>query len=257
MAVHESLPRGEPLQINFDARGPAAFRPGNALAFDWSHRFTGRVADASVWSERLLPAVRAAAEAIRVRAPGRSVVARGLTPVPAAVALGEAFQAIREVPLTWMQHTDGRSEQPWSLTVPSQPTVLEASTRASVTEASDLAVLVSVTEDCRTAFSASRNDLPAFRAVVDVHGPDYRFLDLKTPGEAVGAARLVVDSMRRARHDYRPISTIHLFMAIPSGLAVLIGQLLNTLGPVQTYEYIALDMASGRYRPGALLDPTR
>jgi hypothetical protein len=37
-------------------------------------------------------------------------------------------------------------------------------------------------------------------------------------------------------------------------LILLIGQLLNTFGSVQTYEHVTVD-GSGRYRPAALLHP--
>ncbi len=116
-AIHEALPPGEPLHVTFDTRGQAPFRPGTALAFDWWQRFEDRVAPPEVWSDVLLPAVRFAAESIRVHAPGRAVVAGGLAAIPAAVAFGEAFLSLREQPLTWMQFTHGRGEQAWSLSV--------------------------------------------------------------------------------------------------------------------------------------------
>jgi hypothetical protein len=43
-------------------------------------------------------------------------------------------------------------------------------------------------------------------------------------------------------------------MAAPAGLAMLIGQLLNTFGAVQNYEHVTVD-GSGQYRPAALLRP--
>jgi len=46
----------------------------------------------------------------------------------------------------------------------------------------------------------------------------------------------------------------NLFLTVPAGLAVIIGRLLTTLGPVQTYEHVPID-AVGRYRPAALLNP--
>ena len=61
--------------------------------------------------------------------------------------------------------------------------------------------------------------------------------------------------MRTARREYGNIGTTHLFMAVPAGLAMLIGQLLNTFGGlVQTYEHVTVD-GSGQYRPAALLRP--
>jgi len=49
-----------------------------------------------------------------------------------------------------------------------------------------------------------------------------------------------------------PRGTIHLFLAVPAGLAVMIGQTLNTFGPIQTYEHVGTD-AVGVYKPAALL----
>ena len=43
------------------------------------------------------------------------------------------------------------------------------------------------------------------------------------------------------RREYGNIGTVHLFMAAPAGLAMLIGQLLNTFGAVQTYEHVTVD----------------
>ena len=43
--------------------------------------------------------------------------------------------------------------------------------------------------------------------------------------------------------------------AVPAGLAMLIGQLLNTLGPVQTYEHISTE-GVGVYVPSSLLTPS-
>jgi hypothetical protein len=50
------------------------------------------------------------------------------------------------------------------------------------------------------------------------------------------------------RRDYDDVGTVHLFMAVPAWLAVLIGQLLNTFGSVETYEHVTKDV-SGQYSP--------
>ena len=41
----------------------------------------------------------------------------------------------------------------------------------------------------------------------------------------------------------------------PAGLAVMIGQTLNTFGPVQTYEHLGTD-AVGVSQPAAVLNPS-
>ena len=77
---------------------------------------------------------------------------------------------------------------------------------------------------------------------------------IHTPGEATDVALTVQDGMRAARREYGNIGTAHLFMATPAGLAMLIGQLLNTFGSIQTYEHVTID-GSGQYKPAALLRP--
>lgn len=57
-----------------------------------------------------------------------------------------------------------------------------------------------------------------------------------------------------ARRRYGNLGTVHLFVAAPAGLAMLIGQVLNTFGAIQTYEHVSND-GSGHYAPAALLNP--
>jgi hypothetical protein len=45
--------------------------------------------------------------------------------------------------------------------------------------------------------------------------------------------------MRDARREYGNIDTVHLFMATPARVAMLVGQSLNTFGTVQTYEHLS------------------
>ena len=76
--------------------------------------------------------------------------------------------------------------------------------------------------------------------------------EIGSAGKAVHLARLVVKSARKAREEYRVSGRVHLFIAGPVGLGMLVGQLLNTLGQVQTYEHIP-EGAVGHYSPAALL----
>jgi hypothetical protein len=71
---------------------------------------------------------------------------------------------------------------------------------------------------------------------------------------AADVAYLVAEELRRVRHEVRRVKCVHLFMAVPAGLAMMIGQLLNTFGQVQTYEHIT-DGGLNCYRPAALLRP--
>ena len=91
--------------------------------------------------------------------------------------------------------------------------------------AEDLAVLVLVNVDVAAAVAAT-GDLPKCRKQTGS--------EIVSPSQAVGVANLVVDAARAARSQYQVTGSVHLFMAVPAGLAMLIGQLLNTLGNVRT-----------------------
>jgi transposase len=73
----------------------------------------------------------------------------------------------------------------------------------------------------------------------------------------IGLEGLTDRSRRPYRHANQLPFQIRLKQDKPSwgaGLAILIGQLLNTFGSVQTYEHVTVD-GSGQYRPAALLRP--
>jgi hypothetical protein len=187
-------------------------------------------------------------------APGRPVEATGLAALPAAIALGSEFLAPRRLPIVWEQYREGRELQMWSLGAAKEPSGFQTQREARELDAKDLAVLVSVTDHVETVFAASRRELPAFRAILRFSKPGDPPHDLENAGQAADLAYLVQKEIRGALREYSEIVCIHLFMAVPAGLAMMIGQLLNNVNAVQTYEMVPTDSGK-RYRPAALLHP--
>lgn len=252
--IHRQLPQGEHLRLGFFVRKPPPFAAGVALALDWSSHFAEKETAADIWQTTLLPALERIASAIRQHAPGREVEAFGLPTLPAAVALGSAFLNTSGLRLTWRQFMPDHTEQPWSLSQPRVDTGFKPTLSGKDASARDIAVLVSVADNTEPVFAAYQNKLSSLRALVHIAKPGNYPHRLSSPGEAADVAYVVQDGMRATRRDYGDIGIVHLFMAAPAGLAVLIGQLLNTFGSVQTYEHVTVD-GSGQYRPAALLRP--
>jgi hypothetical protein len=121
--------------------------------------------------------------------------------------------------------------------------------------AEDLALLVSVASSVEPAFAASRPGLPKLRSIIMVQKPGPYPQDIATPGQARDLVRVIVEALRFARDQYQPRGCLHLFLAVPAGLAMMIGQMLNTFGDVQTYERVAND-AVGRYLAAVRLRPS-
>jgi hypothetical protein len=252
-SVHAATPPGEPLIVDLHTRPPAAHSPDAALTVNLLHHFTGRHAKPGSWP-RILAAFEAIALAADVHAHGRPAHFRGHAALPAATALGATFLATRRLEPAWLQHTTGRPDATYSLAVPRQPSGFTVTTRDGHADARDLAVLVSVRHNVIPAFQAS-TDLPEFRGIVEARPPTpgrHLFVD---PGEAADLAHEILDTVLDARTHYGKLGDIHLFIAGPNGLAFLLGQLLNTLGPVHTYEHTSPD-AIGHYSPAVTLTPS-
>jgi hypothetical protein len=257
--LHARLPAGEPLSVVLDTFDPPPKRSGYALVLDWTRRFDrprGRGADLAVWRRALLPALDQVVRTIVSTAPGREVVAGGKLPLSAAVALGVTFLAQRGVPLTWRQHTPAAGEELWAMDAPREPSGFEIALREGAVAGEDLAVLISVSDDVENAFgraAAYRTGAP-FRGVLAVRRSDPAPHRLNA-GQAADVANTIAGGLRAARQRYPIIKRVHLFMAVPAGLAVLVGQLLNTFAAVQTYDFVASE-PDAPYQPAVLLHPS-
>ena len=252
--IHKHLPQGEPLRLVINTRAATGHQPGVALEIDWTHRFAGaqrRSASPDDWQSKLLPALEDIAEAIQRNAGNRKVIATGLASLPSATALGYYFMATRGIEIAWEQLFPDQSKQIWNLAVERKSSGYEVLTTPGQTAADDLAVMVSVNADVEGAVAASRETTAPFRAYVHVKSPEPRPF-LESPGEALDVAQLTIEGARAARNMFGIRGRVHLFMAVPAGLAMMVGQLLNTLGPVQTYEHIPVD-ATGAYEAAAVL----
>ena len=255
-AVEKTLAPGDPITMQVSTRVDLPKGPGFALSADFRHRFDGRHAKAGAWNDHLLPAIGAIAQALRQCRGGHPVEMSGFPSLPTAVALGSALPSIGPIDVRWVQVQAkfGSPAEIWSLQEPEAPCGFKVETHPQTPSASDLALLVSVTNDVTHDFSLSSSGL-ALRAVVHVAPPPPRPGRIQlNAGEAKNLACVAIDALREAAAKYGARGTVHLFLAVPAGLAVMIGQQLNTFGRVQTYEH---DPAAGvPYTPAALLSPS-
>jgi hypothetical protein len=253
-AIHAALPPGEPLRIAFHAHAQArpAFETGYALMVDWTRHFQLRHASSDAWSGQMLPALATIVDAIRTAAPRRAVLAEGFVSIASAFAIGRSFMEPCGIPLTWRQLPKGDE---WTLSSSRSDPGFSAKLASQDVSASALAVLVSIRGNVEPAVVASGTTVPAFRAILLVQPQNGQATaHLENSEQASHLARLVADRIREARSTYAGIRTTHLFYSGPVGVAMMIGQQLNALGPVQLYEHRQTpEDAVGSYVPAALL----
>lgn len=253
--LHKRLSPPDPLRIRLyaHAQAKAAFEAGIALVLDWCDRYRHRHAPPTVWNDHLAPAIERIKNAVRSRCPGRRVVADGHMTIATSLLLGRAFVETAGVGLSWVQLP---SRSVWSLDASPEVSAMVAQLDSFDPHGKDLAVLVSVRGNVEPAMKATVG-LPGFRAVLRVGAADGSgMVDLATPGRAVHAARLIGNQLRLARQKYPVAQRIHLFMSGPAGLAMMVGQQLNAVGPVHTYEHNQTAGGVGVYDAAAVLgDP--
>jgi len=257
-AIGKQLGPGEPLGLALSTRSPIMKKPGFPLAADLTHRFDGRLAKPGAWVRHVLPGMRSIRETLQRRAADRPIHCSGQLCLPAAVALGTEFLSVSGLHAIWMQDltTFGGNQEVWGLDIIPGTTKFVAQSIPANVNATDLALVVSVTHNIMAdVCSCFTKDFP-FRAMVHVHdepaksGTHHQL----SAAEAVQLAHLAVNRLREAWKTYKVRGTVHLFVAGPAGLAFLIGQLLNGFGNVQTYEHIPICQPC--YLPAALLQPS-
>ena len=251
--INDHLDADAPVVVDVHTRGPVVWRRDATLTIDLTHLFDGRYATDESW-QTVLRALGFTLNTIAVQAPGRPVHLRGLVGLPAAVALGACFPATASLDLSWVQYTPGLPESLFTVRAKAEPSGFTVRLQDNSLTATNIAVLVSVSEDTVPAFQATP-ELPPFRGVVHASTAD-ALSPMLSPGQALDLAHTVIKTVRSARSRYGTVGEVHLFVAGPAGFAFLLGQLLNTLSSVVTYEHRS-DSATGMYVNAATLLPSK
>lgn len=247
---HERLDPDLPLDLSLDTYGSPSFASRPAVTVDWSSYFADGPPTPDRWNRRLLPRLRRVIDLVEESAPGRSLRVRGQTHLPAAFAVGRCLQATRGIDATWLQHSAGQHE-PWNLHVDMQDSGLESDLHVNDITDSDLAVLVSVTNEVDAAVGRTKPTLPNFGGVLELSLGDAIGSSLSA-SEAAHAAHVFRQEVQTVLNELSATSTIHLFIAAPAGLAFLFGQQSNTFPQIQTYLLETTDGAR-TYQPAASL----
>jgi len=244
--IDKHLRPDDPLALSLHTRVAPRAQLNTSLQLDWSHKFSPRHCTSVDWHERLMPALNTAADAIYRFGGGRAIVADGLLGIPAAIALGSAFSSTRGIPLQWRQIGSGHADL-WSLDASDEAADLTIKSQVHDLNGTDMVLVLSVTADITSDVRAMLPGISPRVVVAAEVSPTHSL----TAGQAAHIARAVVAAIRTSRAENQVTGTLHIFASAPVGLAVMIGQLLNTFQDVQTYEF---EMGgSPRYTRAALI----
>lgn len=236
-AIRETDPDG-PLSIGVFGRRPPGTRSG--LIHDFSGEFNGReVADGTYASFE--KALVASASDVLATYPSPRVVGEGMAPLPLGALVGAVYSPRAGFELAWSQFVEGRDRQRWSFDLTAAEVATDARVAMGDPSSEDLALAIGLSADIeQAAVEALRSMGVACRAYVHCapESGSYTPGRLLTPEEGVGFVLSAIGKVRDVREDLGMArANLHLFLACPLGMAVLMGQKLNTFSDCHLYEH--------------------
>jgi hypothetical protein len=216
-----------------------AFDRQPTVELDWTGRFNRderRIASPEEWKNDLLPELRRVRDALAGAATGKFVDLRGKLPLTAALAVGAALTEVAGFKLRVEQPTGGETYL-WRSDAPRSTARLEVK-HEDGQAGDDVLIGISI-------IGNGLDDLEALRATKGFGPMVYAEPASGTGNTAVAsagdAAALATDGrnlLRAMRSKYKA-KRVHLVLYTPSSFAVFLGQRLNAVGTVVTYERTA------------------
>ena len=219
------------------------------IELDWTERFdreVRRVPQPGDWKRGLLPELRHARDQLAAMAGGKYVDLRGKLPLTASVAVGATLSEVAGFKLRVEQPTGGETHLWRSDAAPTGANLIVRHEEGAPGD--DLLLGISVSGnglDDLLSLRASRG----FSAVVYAEPTSgIGSSAVASAGDAVALATAGRSLLREMRSKYRA-RRVHLVIYSPSSFAVFLGQRLNAVGEVVTYERTA----GGEYQESVIL----
>jgi len=237
--ISEKYP-GNPLELTISTRS-VADPVFSALQFDFGSYFEGRVAHSNAY-DKIETALKDAAQAVAETHGGAEIICDGYAALPMGVLFGSIFSPLRRFKINWAQGLAGHEKQNWSLSVDRSDISLVNRVAMGNTGSEDIVLAMGISaniEHAVTEFINTTNIDP--RAFIFSHLPvgSVKQGQALTPEDGLSIVLQAVDKVRKLKDDLMlKRVNLHLFMACPLAMAVLIGQKLNTISKCSVYEHM-------------------
>ncbi|WP_302034134.1 SAVED domain-containing protein [Mycolicibacterium frederiksbergense] len=251
----------ESVDVVVDAKGTPRLGTRHALSVDWTDYFAVGPPSSEDWVA-MSNAARDVATAVKQElASGTAITLAGTPSIPAAILLGSTYPGRDGHNPTWMQRQpDGVTITPWNMASANDSEYAKelgwkvAEPIYRDTNAKDLAVCISVSDDVSGAFARSKDISSAWRAVLPIESGGDRNTRAQPlqAHEVASLVHLTIDAIRDLRTRVLGIESVHFFVAGPAGFGFLLGTRLATLPTVVTYEF---STAAVRYVRAAIITP--
>jgi hypothetical protein len=232
--------------------GKRAFDRAPTVELDWTSYFdraSRRIPDQSAWEQFLFPALARARDELSTHAGGTYIDFRGKIPLTAALSVDMTFPEVGGYKFRAEQPTRGENYL-WRSDARPSERAFHATEQEDDEKAKDILVTLAITgparEDVRVLSEQLSGVLKALVYAEPENGPG----DGAITGDhdAVAFAIRAKELIRGSRNKYRAVRT-HLVLYAPATFCLFLGQRLNAVGEIITYERTA----QGEYQPSVIL----
>lgn len=232
---------GDPLDVALFSRrmsGPRLF----GLCHDFSPYFEGRSLRDTGSYRRIESALIDTATTLTSVHDKISIAGRGIAALPLGVLYGAVFSPLAGFHVSWLQGLDGNVDT-WSLTNPPSNIILRTEEIRGNPGSEDIVLAISISANIQSAVAefVSSNDLrprASIHAMLDT-GPVPQGTSL-SPQDGLSIVLQAVQAVRDMKEKIGLQRVgLHLFLACPLAMAILLGQKLNTISTCVLYEHQA------------------
>lgn len=226
-----------PLDIGlFSRRVPDQHIGG--LRFEFTPHFEGRVVAANAYSKIETSLVDAASAIAKTcHSP---IQASGFAALPLGVLFGAVFSPLAGFQLRWRVGR-GENQEVWQQSDDAEAVTLNENVKTGDAASEDVVLAIGISahiEQAVAEYLAHEGMKPrgAIHVALDTGSvPQGHRL---TPSQGLSVVNQAIDAVRRFKDDYgMKRGRLHLFLACPLGMSVMLGQRLNTLSGCVLYEH--------------------
>ena len=229
---------GNPLSIGVFARRPSA--AAFSLKHDFSAHFDGRRVAAGQYRD-FEKGLRAGASEVLATFASPYLTGEGMAPLPLGALVGAVYTPRAGFRLAWSQFVEGREPQRWSFDLAAEESAIVHRETKGDPASEDVVLAIGVSADIEHAAAETLAQLGVTcRAYVHCApaSGSYAPGQVLSPEQGLGFVLSAVCRVREVREDLgMRRANLHLFLACPLAMAVLLGQKLNTFSACHLYEH--------------------
>lgn len=228
-----------PVSLWVHGWGKRAFDRTPTVELDWTGHFdraTRRVPNQETWERMLFPDLVQAREELDRHSGGSYIDFRGKLPLTAVLAVGSVFPEVGGYKFRAEQPTRGENYL-WRSNAKPSGRHFEYEETAGEKDAEDIMIALGITGDARADVEVLSGELAGVLKAVVYAEPDNGAGDaaITSNEDVVALAIRAKELIRACRNKYRANRT-HLVLYAPATFCLFLGQRLNAVGEILTYE---------------------